>query len=144
MPLIFLAVRSVRFVKLVKNPIFQQVLTRQAQTGIMKIALKEAVGGVAKRAGALFVLGLLVDPFNRFVVPHSKGLLITTGEAAGNITSFDTSDPLRTFATVTLATPEVLIDIGIDITQAIVKGTAMVVVSAVGELKSAAEFILPG
>lgn len=134
MPLIFLAVRSFRFIKLVKMPLFRTI-TRQSQVGIVKILAKEAVKGVAVRAAGLFALGIIVDPFNNFIVPNSQGMLITSDRAAGNILSLDTSDARRTIATAIVGTPDVLLDLGIDITQGLLRGVEMVVGSVKADIQ---------
>lgn len=135
MPLVFLAIRSVRFVKLVRMPFFTTAFPTQAsRIGISKILLKEALVGVAIRSGALFVIGLLVDPFNRFLVPASQGLLITSGEAAGNILSLDFRDP-RTFATAVIATPDLVLDLTTQVLQKAAQGAHMIVVEAKGHLE---------
>lgn len=139
MPIVFLAVRSFRFVKLVRFAPFKQ-LPPTYQRGIMIRLAREAAVGAAARSAGIFVLGVIIDPYNRFIVPLSNGLLITSDQAAVNILNFDFTDP-RTAAAVIIATPDVALDLGIDLTQAayrgLKEGTMMAVGIAKGTIKSA-------
>lgn len=136
MPIVYLAVKSLRFVKFVRHPLFRDPLiwSPAQRRAITKIWVKEAAAGTAVRAGALFTLGLVVDPFNNFVVPASQGLLITSDKAAGNILHLDFRDP-RTFATAVIGTPDVAIDMGIDIVQKGWQLGEMIVAEAKGAIE---------
>lgn len=139
MPVIFLTVRAFKFVKFVRFAPFK-AMPPVAQKAIMLRMVREAAVGAAIRSAGMFALGYIIDPYNRFLVPLSNGLLITSDQAAVNILNFDFTDP-RTAAAVMIAGPDVAIDLGIDLASAtyrgLKEGTMMAVGIAKGSIKTA-------
>lgn len=116
MPVIFLAVRAVRFVKFVRFPAFR-ALSPSFQRGILVRMAKEAAIGAAIRGVGEFALLMVIDPYNRIVVPLSGDRLITTSQASSSLLAFE-GGPKRAaqiVAAAYLAPVDLTIDIGIDL-----------------------------
>lgn len=88
MPIIYLTVKTVRAVRIFRTPAFG-LLSRQTQTGIARNLGIEAAKGAALRSGAWFVVGLIIDPYNRVAVPASGGGLTSSKEAASRVLALD-------------------------------------------------------
>ncbi len=84
MPVIFLAVRAVRFVRFVNFPPFQ-ALPQKTRLAIIENLLKETAVGFAIASGVEAIVIGIISPFDRFIVPLSRGRLKTTKEAAIDI-----------------------------------------------------------
>lgn len=80
MPLIFLIGRSAKLLKIVRTPAFGG-LSKTTQKGILRNYARETAIGYAGRKVAYGVIGLVVDPYNNFVVPLSQGILIKSDDA---------------------------------------------------------------
>ncbi len=94
--------------------------------------VKEAAIGFGIRQTAEFVVvGLIIDPFNRFLVPLSKGRLVTTQQAAANIAVLDFD--LETATTVIVNPSGVLLSL-LGRLPPIPAGT-MAIVQVLGSLK---------
>lgn len=92
MPIIFLTVRSVRFVRFVKFAPFQALPLATRQGILINIAKQTAVGFAVRATGEIIV-GIIVDPFNRIIVPASRGRLDTSRQAALDLAAIDVSGP---------------------------------------------------
>lgn len=77
-----------QIVRIVRMPAFR-ALSRETQQGILKNMAKETAKGIAVRRGIGFVIGTVIDPYNRFFVPASHGVLISHSEAATKVYDAD-------------------------------------------------------
>jgi len=99
MPVVFLTIRGVQAARVIATPAFRS-LSSPAQRLILSRLGISAAKGAASRILIVAVIGQIIDPFNRFLVPLSRGLLVTTDGAVSELLRGKVSGP--TIATTVL------------------------------------------
>ncbi len=84
MVVLHLAVRAVAAVKIARSPAFK-IVNRGTQKVILERLAVRSAQAVAVRSIAITTIGVLYDPYNRVVVPRSRGALVATDTGVGRI-----------------------------------------------------------
>lgn len=90
MPVIFLTIRAIQAARIIKGPAFRSLSSPAQRRILVKFGIRTGIGA-AKRSAivglTVTVVGFIIDPFNRFIVPHSRGLLVTSDQAVVELLS---------------------------------------------------------
>lgn len=125
MPAIFLILRGIQAAKILKSPLFK-ALKPATQAGIKKNLAKSAVKGAAARVIVLEAIGIVVDPYNRILVPLTGGILLTTDETVDQVLSGDITPHTGLSVAVNLSLDP--LGLAIEVTGRAITTTAKVII----------------
>lgn len=119
-----MVVKLIKFGILTTSRGFKALPARVRRKVTEKVTLASFRSTTKKRI-VFIVLGEIIDPFNRFIVPASRGFFIKTDVAARNIRSGNITGP--TLTTIIFATEDVAIDFAIQTVGSIIRKGQLIV-----------------
>jgi len=84
MPVIFITVRGAQLGRILASPAFKAAASPTQKLILTRFGLKTAQG-IAGRTIVISVIGHIINPFDLILVPLSRGVLVTTDEAASQL-----------------------------------------------------------